>query len=213
MVLLDVRLLLGAITQTASGVLGSTALAASVRSWVAHAPGVDMAPKENLPSGIFTIPSTMERRCEAPTRRTNCNNRRHYFKWKSLMITQTLLTKSENNSYFLVWRLGWYDQFVLSSGQGRNWPFLHSGGYPYRQRLFKNRENDTDIKLNEPLQFLNYVCNNNTPSYNNTCKRARAEDFRRERAQMHKGSYRWLNFKMYIFKTNPCFKHCFVIVI
>ena len=90
------------------------------------------------------------------------------------------------------------------------------GGHLYRQRLFKNRENDTDIKLKEPLEFLNYVSNNNTPSYNDTFLQwhlptmtpsyndtwARAEDFRRETGHMHKGSHRWFNFKMYILKRN-----------
>ena len=82
-VLLAVRLLLGAMMQTASGVRGTTALRNSVLRSDAHAPGVDMTPKESLPSGIGTIPSAMERRWDAPTIRTNWKeNQRNFFRMK-----------------------------------------------------------------------------------------------------------------------------------
>lgn len=70
-VLLAVRLLLGAKMQTASGVRGRTAWRTSVLSCDALAPGVDMKPKETLPSGILTNPSARERRWESPTTNTN----------------------------------------------------------------------------------------------------------------------------------------------
>lgn len=75
MVLLDVRLLLGAMTRTASGVRGTAACSNSVLSSIAQAPGVHMRPKESEPSGIGTKPSTIARRWESPTTRTNWKKR------------------------------------------------------------------------------------------------------------------------------------------
>ena len=70
---LAVKSLPGANRQTASGIRGRTAFSTSVLSCAAEAPGVDMKPKDILPSGISTNPSTIARRWEAPTIRTNCN--------------------------------------------------------------------------------------------------------------------------------------------
>ena len=88
-VLLAVRSLLGAMTQTASGDLGKVAWITSALSWAAQAPGVDMTPKENSPLGISTMRSAMLRRCESPMRRTNWNKGRIFFlEWKSIILCQ-----------------------------------------------------------------------------------------------------------------------------
>ncbi len=79
MVRLAVKSLPGANRQTASGIRGRTAFSTSVLSCAAEAPGVDMKPKDILPSGIWTNPSTIARRWESPTIRTNCNNRDIFF--------------------------------------------------------------------------------------------------------------------------------------
>ena len=62
MVLLAVRLLLGAHTQTASGVHGREACITSVLRSAAAPPGTERKEKDRDPCGILTNPSTMARR-------------------------------------------------------------------------------------------------------------------------------------------------------
>lgn len=73
MVLLAVRLLLGAHTHTTSGVDGTTACITSVLRSAAAPPGTERKEKDREPCGILTNPSTMARRWESPTTNTSCN--------------------------------------------------------------------------------------------------------------------------------------------